>query len=141
MTNAEVKQQLGEYLIKCGECGRLRKRIDEKREDMEYLRSILTNSASRGSGWFNSAVERVIEQIDELIKYYVKMIAERETSELQVIKMIESIDNPDSRSILFMKYIEGKTYEDIESELNISEATRKRRYNEAIEKLTFFEPL
>ena len=140
MTPEQVKQQLGQYRKIRDECERLRRRMEEKKKDMMHLQAVVADGMTRSSN-VSDSVERAIEQIDALMGYYAKRVVLRETAEREVLKMIESAGEPDGRSILFLRYIEGKRFEEIELELHISEKTRKRRYNQAIEKLTLFDPL
>ena len=140
MTPEQVKQQLGQYRKIRDECERLRRRMEEKKKDMMHLQAVVADGMTRSSN-VSDSVERAIEQIDALIGYYAQRVVLRESAEREVLKMIESVDEPDGRSILFLRYVEGKRFEEIELELHISEKTRKRRYNKAIEKLTLFDPL
>ena len=140
MTPEQVKQQLGQYRKIRDECERLRRRMEEKKKDMMHLQAVVADGMTRSSN-VSDSVERAIEQIDALIGYYAQRVVLRESAEREVLKMIESVDEPDGRSILFLRYVEGRRFEEIESELNISENTRKRRYKEAIEKLALFGPL
>ena len=134
MTPEQVKQQLGQYRKIRDECERLRRRIEEKKKDMLHLQAVVADGMTRSSN-VSDSVERAIEQIDALIGYYAQRVVLRESAEREVLKMIESAGEPDGRSILFLRYVEGKRFEDIADELHISIATMWRYYNEAIVKI------
>lgn len=138
MTPEEVKKQLGQYRKIRDECERLRGRIENKRKDMLYLQAVIADGTVRGGSVSNS-VERAIEQTDVLIGYYAKRVAVREASELQALRMIESVDEPDGRSILFLHYIEGRRFEEIPDELHIANGTMWKYYKAALKKCSEME--
>lgn len=134
MTKDEVKQQLRQYRKIRDECASLRRRIEGKRADMQYLKAVLNNGSVRSSD-ISDSVERAIELMDGLIRQYASILYRREEAEIQTLALIEQVDEPDGRSILFLRYIEGKRFEDIADELHISVRNMWRLYSDAIEKL------
>lgn len=138
MTPEQVKQQLGRYRKIRDECERLRRRMEEKKKDMLHLQAVVADGMTRSSN-VSDSVERAIEQIDALIGYYAQRVVLRESAEREVLKMIESVDEPDGRSILFLRYVEGKRFEDIADELHIANGTMWKYYKVALKKCSEME--
>lgn len=130
----KVKKQLRSYNRIRADCDMLRRRIAIKRKDKEQLKAVAIDGMPHSSESSNS-LERAEELIDELMKEYIRMLEEREERELHVLKLIEAAPDEDGHSILFLRYIEGRRFEDIPEILHISDRTMWRTYNDAIEKL------
>ncbi len=134
MTTDEVKERLRAYRRIRNECEGLKNRIERKRSDMHYLQAVVSDSTSRGRG-VSDSVERAVEKIDGLIRYYAERVAECEEAEQTVLEIIGCVDDPDGRSILFLRYIEGERFEDIADALHISNGTMWSRYNTALKNI------
>ncbi len=135
MTKDEVKQQFKHYTVLCRECEGIRRKIQDKREDMHYLQSVVTGgSCARGSD-ISDKVERVIELMDGLIHHYTDMIMEREQQEQLVMDMLACVDTPEYRNVLFCLYIEKVPLKEIPDRLFISERSIWNYANAAIEQI------
>lgn len=135
MTKDDVKQQLRRYRKIRAECAMLRRRMEDKQADMRYLQAVVSDGMTCRSSGISDSVERAVELMDGLMRRYAAMIAQREQAEIDTLAWIELADDPDGRSILFLRYIEGKKFEEIADELHISMRNMWRYYGNAIEKL------
>ena len=64
MTKDEIKQQFKRCATLHEECGTIRRRIEDKREDMHYLRAVVTSGTYSRSSNISDKVEHVIELMD-----------------------------------------------------------------------------
>lgn len=134
MTAKEVKKQLRSYNRIRADSDMLRRRIEYKKRSKEQLKAVASDGMPHSPTSANQ-IERATEEIDELIKRYIDMLVLSEEQELSVLKLIESAPNEDGRSILFLRYIEGKRFEDIPEILHISDRTMWNYYNDSIDKI------
>lgn len=76
---------------------------------------------------------KAIEREDIIMRKYSNLI-ERQTSLLNaILDLIYTLPDSRQRTIVHMRYVQGVPFAQIENELNISESTRKRELNVAIE--------
>ena len=129
-----VKKQLRSYNRIRADCDMLKRRIAIKRKDKEQLKAVAIDGMPHSSESSNS-LEHAEELIDELMKEYIRMFEEREEQELHVLKLIEAASDEDGRSILFLRYIEGKRFEDIPEILHMSIGSMWNHYNYVIDKI------
>lgn len=134
MTAKEVKKQLRSYNRIRADSDMLRRRIEYKKRSKEQLKAVASDGMPHSPTSANQ-IERATEEIDELIKRYIDMLVLSEEQELSVLKLIESAPNEDGRSILFLRYIEGRRFEDIPDILHISIGSMWNYYNDTIDKI------
>lgn len=135
MTRKEIIQMLRSYRRVRRESELLRNRILKKRDEMYSIRAMVTNSSNVRSGSISDIVEQIIEQIDSLIHHYTKRLSDIQTAEQRVVRLIESVNDTERRSVLFMHYIEGRTYLEIGEKMTYSERSICSRHNEAVSEL------
>ena len=132
MTGEEVRETLKTFKKLCRECGQWRCRIRQKQEDMHFLRSVISNGTCRQRG-VGDSVERAIELLDGMIRYYAGRVAEREEAERVVQGWVDSLENPDWRETLSAYYVEGLSAQDAADRLYISVRTLWNRVDSATE--------
>lgn len=135
MTRQEMIDQLKQYRPVHQECERLRKRIADKRTDMYGIRSAVTGASCVKSNAVSDSVERVVEAMDSMVHYYTEKVAQAEAVERKTVQLIDCISDSEKRCVLFMHYIEGKTFFEISEEMCYSERSIWNRHNAAIEEL------
>ena len=132
MTKDEIKQQFKRCATLHEECGTIRRRIEDKREDMHYLRAVVTSGTYSRSSNISDKVEHVIELMDGLIHHYAEMLAEREQAEQRVLDMLRYVQKPE--------YIEKMPPEEISQRLHISERSVWNYVNAAMEQIAAYYP-
>ena len=135
MDKKTLIMKLKEYRSLHAECDRLRRRISDKRRSMYDIHAFVTDSVHVRSGEIADRVERVVEMMENTVDYYTRKIEEAERSEQSIVEFIDRISDSEERAVLFLHYIEGKTFMEIGDVLYISERTVCCRHKSAIEKL------
>ncbi|MBQ9902136.1 MAG: sigma-70 family RNA polymerase sigma factor [Clostridia bacterium] len=135
MNKQEVIQTLKKYRSLHAECDRLRQRIVEKRHSMYDIRAVVTNSVNVKSGEIADRVERVVEMMESAVGFYTYKLEQAEESERRILELLEKITDNEERNVIFMHYIEGKTFLEISDVLYMSERTVCTRHKTAIEGL------
>lgn len=135
MDRQEIIQTLKQYRGLRLECERLCKRITTKKNDMYDIKACVMSAANVRTGEMADRVERVVEMMDSMVDYYSRKMEECEKSERQIAEMIDRISDSEERGVLFLHYIEGKTFMEIGEEMYLSERTIWYRHNNAINKL------
>lgn len=138
MTREELTAKLRRYRGIHTECERLRERIAEKKDEMYHLQATVARASAVHSGAVSDRVERVIEQIDGMVDHYTCKVEEAQQEEADIIRTIELIRDSDSRTILFLRYIEGKTAEEISELLPYSVRSIWYRHNAALDLILSF---
>lgn len=139
MNKQEIIQTLKQYRSLHAECSRLRRRITDKRDSMYDIRSVVTDHVNVKSGEISDRVERVVEMMESAVDFYTRRLEESEASECHIMELIDSLGDCEERTVLFMHYIEGKTFLEIGDILFMSERTVCTRHKSAIEKLCIDE--
>ena len=116
-------------------CQQLRKRITDKRNDIYDVRAVVMNGASVRSGNIANRVERVVEMMNDLADFYTRKVEETEESERRITELIDRISDSEERMVLFLHYVEGKTFLEIGDALHLSERTVWNRHSCAIGRL------
>ena len=134
-TREKIIHTLKQYRPIHLECERLRLRIIDKRGDMYSIRAVCTSSAAVKSGSISDRVESVVEAMDSMIHYYADKMAAAESAEKDIMGLINQITDSEKRNVLFMHYIEGKTFFEISEIMIYSERSIWNRHNAALEEL------
>lgn len=135
MNRQEIISTLKQYSGLHLECQRLRKRITDKRNAMYDIRAVVMNGVNVRSSEIGDRVERVVEMMNDMADYYSRKVEEAETAERQITEMIDGISDCEERMVLFMHYIEGKTFMEIGDDMHLSERTVWYRHSCAIGRL------
>ena len=135
MTAKEVKTRLRAYRHIQSECDSLKRRIELKKADMNYLQAIVIDGVPRSRD-ISRSVESAVEHMDLLVREYVAMVNTCEDAEKRILDMIHTVSDPLGRTILTRHYINGiplnwKIYD----ELGISCSTMFNYYNGAIREI------
>ena len=136
MTPKETVQTLRQYRTLHLECEQLRQRIIDKRHEMYDIQAVVSDSAKVRSGAIADRVESVVEAMDSMTHYYAAKLEERETAEHRIIEMIEQLSDTEERSVLFLHYIEGKSFLDVSELMFLSERTIWNRHNSAVRNIS-----
>ena len=135
MNKQEIIQTLKQYRSLHAECVRLRRRITDKRDSMYDIHSVVTSSVNVKSGEISDRVGHVVEMMENAVAFYARRMEEAEESERRIMELIDSLGDSEERTVLFMHYIEGKTFLQIGDVLYMSERTVCCRHKSAVEKL------
>lgn len=135
MNRQEIIRILKQYSGLHLECQQLRKRITDKRNDIYDVRAVVMNGASVRSGNIANRVERVVEMMNDLADFYTRKVEETEESERRITELIDRISDSEERMVLFLHYVEGKTFLEIGDALHLSERTVWNRHSCAIGRL------
>lgn len=131
-------QQAREYLERALD---IDERIKNKTLEKEQWRSIAecTSASAEGervqsSGSMHKMEDAVIkileieEEIDEMIEQLINMKQE-------IIKTIDKIEDTKSYSLLHKRYVQGKSFEEIQDQTQFSQSTIERKFNQAYEQV------
>lgn len=135
----KIKAMLGKYLTLRGSCANMRERIEDKRKEINWLRSLLEENYAGRRAEVCVQAERAAALIGGMIKYYTESVSKREKAERRVIDMLEKIEDDMGRQILYLHYIEGRSFNDIPDDLNMSSRNMWYKYKAAIEQLCALE--
>ena len=135
MDKQEMMQTLKRYRGLHLECQRYRKRIADKRNTIYDVKAVVTSGANVRSGAIADRVERVIEKLNLLIDLYTRKMEEADEAERQITELIDRVSDNVERVVLFMHYIEGKSFLEIADVLYLSERTVWYRHGCAINSL------
>lgn len=107
---------------------------------LELERSTYQEKLARYQRFVNGDKQRnipheAIELEDIICRRYMRLIQQQTDKLITILDMIDSLTDSRQRTIIHMKYVEGVPFAEIENRLNISESTRKRELNLAIEEL------
>lgn len=130
----EIKTRLGEYKGLRKDCALMREKILQKQEDIAYLRTVMQEGA-RYSREILRQAETAVGLMERLTSRYVGMMAKREEAEQRILDMLDKVENNEGRRILYMHYIEGRPFDEIPGELDISDRTMWYKYKLVIEEL------
>lgn len=133
MTKDELKALLKEYAALREDCVRLRRTVEEKRADMLFLRGVVTDGQFVHGSDVSDRVERAVELMDGLIRFYTDKIIEREARQQRLLTLLELTDNPIGHRILYAHYIEGVKFSDIPDMLCMSERSVWNYYSKALD--------
>ena len=134
----EARARLREYRRLKRDCERLRHKIQDKRQDMNYIKAVVTDGVAVNNGDIANHVERAIELMDGLICRYTALICEREQAEHRLLDLLQTVKNEDGRRVLYLRYMEDKEFMDIAEELHLSERTLFYRSKQAIDDICSF---
>ena len=128
MTAKEYLEQIRNY----------EKRISHIQEEIERLEAVATNTTQTLTGMPHNpspsqsrmadAVCKLIDKQEELRKEMVQL----ETLRTEVTAIIAQLSNPDERDVLYKRYIESKTWEDIAIEMYFSKRMIYYHHNAAL---------
>ena len=135
MNRQEMIETLKQYKGLHAECRRLRERIDETRAGMYDIQAVAMRGANVRSGDIADRVERAVEMLNSAVDYYVRKLIETEEAERRITELIDSLSNSEERDVLFMHYIEFKSFSEIGRIIYLSERTVWCRHNAAISAL------
>ena len=107
---------------------------------LELERSTYQEKLARYQSFVNGDKQRnipheAIELEDIICCRYMRLIQQQTDKLITILDMIDGLTDSRQRTIIHMKYVEGVPFAEIENRLNISESTRKRELNLAIEEL------
>ena len=140
MERQEIIRILKQYRSLHVECERIRRRIIEKRDGMYDVQSVVMGGANVRSGDIADKVEQAVESMNCLVEHYTSRIIEASDAESRIAEMIDSISDSEERAVLFMHYIEGKTFAEISEKIFLSERTVWYRHNSAVNRLCAATP-
>ena len=135
MNRQEIISTMKKYSGLHLECQRLRKRILDKQKDIYDVKAVVMSGASVRSGDIADRVEHVVEMMNDMADYYSRKVEEAEEAERQITEMIDSISDSEERMVLFLHYIEGKTFLLFFDDIHLSERTVWYRHSCAIGRL------
>ena len=97
----------------------------------------LGGSKKQGGRIYQLAEEKImsVEMMNDMADYYSRKVEEAEEAERQITEMIDSISDSEERMVLFLHYIEGKTFLEISDDIHLSERTVWYRHSCAIGRL------
>ena len=107
--------------------------MNQIRNRMEYVSPAFGErvQGTRDPDKFTSGVAKIIE-LEKVIDADIDVLVDMK---LQAREMIESLDNVIDKVVLYKHYFEGKTFEDIASEVYYSSRWVKKVHDDAIDKL------
>ena len=110
-----AKQLLESYGNKTREIEALQNKISEMRVLSERCTSML-HLAPGGNAYNDSRLEEFIARIDEMERRLGSLWEERGGIFIDIMNLLCELPSEMSRKVLTMRYIEGKTYDDIAAE-------------------------
>lgn len=119
MTQDEIRRELCGYLYIRDECEQTRERIKEKQKDINDLRKIAFESIVKHDLTIIDRVNQAVDAINGLMEYYCQSVVKREAAERSVLQWIDMVDEPGLRRLLFLRFIEGKSENDVAEELHV----------------------
>lgn len=129
---AAVSARLGEYDRLRRECRLLYRRLEDKQEDLKYLRAAVAGGVTHRHAGAEDHTARAMELIEGMTERYIRLAVQREEAESRVLAMVESVPDHEARTVLFLRYIQGMKMEDIPDEIHLSARTVWSRYREGI---------
>lgn len=107
--------------------------LNQIRNRMEYVSPTFGErvQGTKDPDKFTSGVAKIIE-LEKVIDADIDVLVDMK---IQAREMIESLDNVIDKVVLYKHYFEGKTYEDIASEVYYSSRWVKKVHDDAIDKL------
>ena len=107
--------------------------VSQIRNRMEYVSPAYSErvQGTKDPDKFTSGVAKIIE-LEKVIDTDIDVLVDMK---LQAREMIESLDNVIDKVVLYKHYFEGKTFEDIASEVYYSSRWVKKVHDDAIDKL------
>lgn len=128
-----VKERLEAYLKRKDECARLSRRIRDKREDMRYLKAVVSDGTARHGSEITDNVERAVELMDGLVNYYTALVVQREIAERRVLELLRHVPGNDAHKVMYLHYIEGLRFDEIPREMNLSVRTVFARHKQGLD--------
>lgn len=134
----EVQEMTKETLMQCSakrrELQQISRRIETLRADARSTKAVCYDNEPKSKGEPVAAVQRYIEQLEELSALY----EEKKADLMQDIICVEraiSVLPSDLRMMMRYRYIDGYKWEQVNEMMYISERTSKRMHKAAMELL------
>lgn len=134
----EVQEMTKETLMQCSakrrELQQISRRIETLRADARSTKAVCYDNEPKSKGEPVAAVQRYIEQLEELSALY----EEKKADLMQDIICVEraiSVLPSDLRMLMRYRYIDGYKWEQVNEMMYISERTSKRMHKAAMELL------
>ena len=114
------------------------RRIERINEEIERLEAVATNTSPSLTGMPHNpspTTSRLEEAVIKILDKEMELKQEKEKREAlrkEATAMIAQIESPDERDVLYKRYIESKTWEDIIIEMYVSRATIFRLHSQAL---------
>lgn len=132
---ADITAQLEEYRKIQEECERIRKRIQDKRKDINELRKITFECVVKHDLTIIGQVNHAVETMNDMIDYYAKLVEKREVAERCVMELVDRVQSSEGRKILYLHYIEGVPIKKIASQMGMVERTVWKKQRMAVEEM------
>lgn len=135
MTYDEKIQRAREYLVCLRRENLLKARVKSMKERAVSLNSILSPICGQ-SDKLKSSVEKAVERLEMAQKLLVQAAGETEQSGLE-LDMAMSQLKPDEFAIVQKRYIEGKTFAEIATEMSLTPRRVYQIHRNAVNKMQF----
>lgn len=129
MTNQEKKEILRKYIPLKEEVDKL---LDRRRELQSLAEKITPSYNGMPGGGGGNRMAEAVERMEALDRQLCKILAKRSACCMQVLGMVENVEDGTLRSLLHLRYIDGKTWEEIAVEMNYSYRQVLRLHGDAL---------
>lgn len=102
-------------------------RYKEQKQKAEELKAVYIDGMPKAKNKPNDAIEELLDKYDDIIRILIK----DQEKQNEIIKRLRLMQKP-YKNILTLKYIEGKSLEEIATEVNFSYYETCRKHGEAL---------
>lgn len=102
-------------------------RYKEQKQKAEELKAVYIDGMPKAKNKPNDAIEELLDKYDDIIR----ILIEDQEKQNEIIKRLRLMQKP-YKNILTLKYIEGKSLEEIATEVNFSYYETCRKHGEAL---------
>ena len=113
-----TKGDLQEYVKQVREQKRLESRIAELTAEMQRIKSVVLSDTPKGKGKSNERLEQIIDEKQQLINDYKAQIKKSHIIMSKIEVAVNSVSDERFRTILSMRYLDGRTWEYIADKMN-----------------------
>lgn len=129
MTNQEKKEILRQYIPIKEETEKL---LDRRRELQSLAEKMTPSYGGVPGGGGGNRMAEAVERMEALDRQLDRMLARRSDCCIRVLFMVESVEDGTLRRLLHLRYIDGRTWEEIAVKMNYSYRQVLRLHGDAL---------